>query len=278
MRSIFRLQRTAVEWMSGQGTIFLTWAIFNPNGPTVSCVGFRDTGARGEHEVFYRWLHFLGGKDYCLGYLGPQSSRADFVAIMRRAFSLRESEALPEFKTVTCIPSLFRLNINDDVAESCQSIVLGSPAVVGADWGCERYLLDRYGSDFFGRAGEELREAVENIRRNPDFGPAAEDGLRITEAMHNHIPTYRDWAPGRYESRGLQDGDLEAWLAEVATDEFWILGSARLAEAWVYAPKRGQLEVATPLDEVLAFFDRYQSPWWPPEIRETVMARLRSKE
>lgn len=276
MNSVFRLQRTATEWLNGEGFVLLTWAIFNPNGPTVSCVGLRATGARGQQEVFYRWLHFLGGQDYNLGYLGPQSSGQDLLAILRNAFSLQASEALPNYRMVTCVPSLFRTNLTEALTGPCQEIVLGSPAVIEADWGRERYLLDRYHTDLFDRAGEELREAVEDIRRTPDFGAAAEEGLRITEAMHNHIPTFRDWVPGRYEGRGLQDGDLEAWLGEVTTDEFWILGSALLAEAWVQAPKRGQLETVTPLSEVLAFFEHYQFPWWPTEFKDTVMARLQS--
>ena len=55
--------------MQCSGRVLLNWSIFNPNGPTVNCLGFRETGAREELEVFFRSFHFLGGEDYCLGYV-----------------------------------------------------------------------------------------------------------------------------------------------------------------------------------------------------------------
>ena len=47
------------EWWNGEGNIFLTWGILNPNGPTLYVLGSREFD--GEHRCFMRWLHMLGG-------------------------------------------------------------------------------------------------------------------------------------------------------------------------------------------------------------------------
>ena len=73
MYSIYKVSRTPQEWQKENGLVLFTWSIINPNGPTLSCVGIRNSGSPGQIEVFYRWLHFLGGESFVLGYLTEQS-------------------------------------------------------------------------------------------------------------------------------------------------------------------------------------------------------------
>ena len=108
MYSIFPLYRSAEDWMHCSGSILLSWSIFYPNGPTINCLGFRETGAREELEVFFRWLHFLGGEDYCLGYVNPNESEfgEDFGEILWHAFASEAGESLRRFALVSCVPSV----------------------------------------------------------------------------------------------------------------------------------------------------------------------------
>src|SRR5262245_48642545 len=44
------------------GSILASWFLFNPNGPTACTAGFAEIAH--ERFLFYRWLHFTGGKTY----------------------------------------------------------------------------------------------------------------------------------------------------------------------------------------------------------------------
>lgn len=89
MYTIFPLQRSEAEWLEDAGVVFLSWALFNPNGPTFYCLGLRETGARAEQEIFFRWMHFLGGEDYCLGYVdgADPAGEAQLREALRYAFA-----------------------------------------------------------------------------------------------------------------------------------------------------------------------------------------------
>ena len=118
MYSVFRLHRKAADWVGGSIHPLLTWGIANPNGPTVSCIGFRETGARGEIEVFYRWMHFLGGEDYCLGYMRDRPTGGggtELAEILTNGFSLEPGEVLQRFPLVSTVPSVLQTRSQPDL-------------------------------------------------------------------------------------------------------------------------------------------------------------------
>ena len=56
-------------WLQNEGRVLMTWNIFNPNGPTLNCIGSITTEDENIETIFYRWLHFLKGESYILGYI-----------------------------------------------------------------------------------------------------------------------------------------------------------------------------------------------------------------
>ena len=103
---IFKVKRTEAQWQEENGVILFAWTILNPNGPTVSCVGTRYCGVAGQWEVFYRWLHFLGGESYVLGYIEEAGDiRKNLLEVLRYAFTAEPGGALRKFPLITCVPS-----------------------------------------------------------------------------------------------------------------------------------------------------------------------------
>lgn len=276
MYSVFPLNRTAEQWLASSGQVLLTWSIFNPNGPTINCLGTRDTGARGEREVFYRWLHFLGGEDYCLGYLSPSEadSGSGFEEILRHAFALEPGRELKRFPLVTCIPYVVVPWINEAWLPALRDALASSRAMQEADWGREQYLREKYGNRLFDRAGEEIRAAYERARAGES--ELAETGrafLDYTLDKHNHIASFREWTPGQYQSRGIQPGDVESWWSAVINEEYWPSAVGQLAQGWVGAIAQSDVEVKTTLEEVRDFFNHYQYPWWPETMTTEEVTR-----
>lgn len=266
MRSITFLQRSAVDWLQRPGRIWLSWSIFNPNGPTVSCLGLRESGDPEGVEVFYRWQHLLGGEDYRLGHVDLEApdARERLAGIFTGAFRLRPGQGFRRFPMVTCIPSLVVSNVAEDWLPVLRGCLQHSAAIEAADWGRERYLFGQYGNRLFDRAGEELREAYENMRQaheqasEPD--PVAGQRLDQMYRLYQRVPTFAEWAPGRYASRRRQPGDFDAWWEAVTEPEFWPSAAAQLGQAWENVARQGSLTVRTPLAEVREFFAAYGLP------------------
>jgi hypothetical protein len=257
------------DWLQTPGRILLSWSIFNPNGPTISCVGIRETGAREELEVFFRWFHFLGGEDYCLGYVNPreQEFRPDLKDVLQHAFLLEAGKGLRRFALVTCVPSVVVPYGPDAVVADVREAFLRSKAIREGDWGEERYFLTKYGAQLFRRAGEETREGYELAKADEAYhDEAGRKALELLYLRHQHIETFREWQPGQYQSRGLAPGDIEAWWDTVTSETFWPVAAAQLAQAWVGASTAANLEVRTPLEEVRDFFVHFSFPLWPETV------------
>ena len=239
MYSVFRLHRTAGDWVSGSISLLLAWGIANPNGPTVSCIGFRETGARGEIEVFYRWMHFLGGEDYCLGYLRSDGERAELAEILTNAFSLEPGDGLQRFPLVSTVPSVLQTRLHPDLVPLARQAFSQSAALRSADWGHEWHLLRKHGSNVFDRAGEETRAALEALKLDPEYdSPEGRQAIDLGFARHQHIPSFSNWTPDDFENRPLEPGDIEAWWETVTRDDFWIPVAYQIAHMWVGASKQ----------------------------------------
>jgi hypothetical protein len=242
----------------------------NANGPTINCIGIRETGARGELEVFFRWFHFLGGEDYCLGYANPREDefRDDFNEIIRHAFVLEAGYGLRRFALVTGVPHVVVPWAEETWIPGLRDALVSSRAIQQADWGREQYLLAKYGSQLFPRAGEETREGYEHAKADgTNLNEAGQEMLDLLYRRHEHIPSFRDWQPGQYQSRGLVDGDIDTWWATVTNETFWPAAAVQVAQAWVGAIAQSNLEVKTPLEEVRDFFTEFSFPWWTDNMR-----------
>lgn len=266
------LFRDSADWLESSGQILLAWSIFNPNGPTISCLGLRDTDTRNELEVFYRWFHFLGGEDYCLGYVNSKDEdfEKELAMIIHRVFTLSVDDGLKSFPLLTCIPSVMATHADENWLPIIKSAVMSSQAIREADWGRDLYLIEKYGGDLFPRAGEEVREGYEQLKADHTaLGEHGNEYLQMTWLKHQHIPSFTNWIPGQYESRPFDKEDFETWWATVTDETFWPSAFFQLAQAWVGAIGQvagGELEVKTPLEEVKDFFSHYSFPIWPESI------------
>lgn len=231
MYNVFPLRRSMDEWCADSGSVLATWHVFNPNGPTVNCVGLRETGAGDEREVFWRWMHFTGGEDYCLGYvdIGAEDWGRDLLEVLTHAFSLEAGAPLKRFPLVTCVPYAVTCLLDEAWQERFRQLIGNSAAVQAADWGRERHYLEKYGANLFDRAGEEYREACERLSQDPEF--ANSEYLELTRLRYQHQPTFANWTPGAYASRAMQPGDLEAWWETVTADDFLIPALGLMAKA-----------------------------------------------
>ena len=86
--TVKKLNEDKSYWLKKDGTIFITWNIFNPNGPTLNCIGTFKTEDENIDVVFYRWLHFSEEESYILGYVDRNNddSGKQYVDILKNAF------------------------------------------------------------------------------------------------------------------------------------------------------------------------------------------------
>lgn len=262
MPDIVPLQRNAAAWLEKPGRIWMSWSIFNPNGPTVSCVGLRDSDEPGRAEVFYRWMHFLGGEDYCIGHIDVNAPDANdqLARIYDKAFSTEPGQGFARFAMVTCVPSIVVANVSDDWLPILRACLERSAAIRGADWGRERYLLGKYGNALFDRAGEELREAYERMRAQQGSDPQAAASLDKMYQLYQQVPSFAIWTPGAYRTRAMQAGDFDAWWDVIVAESFWPSATAQLARAWENSIRQTTLPHRTPMAEVREFFAAYGMP------------------
>ena len=196
MSAISQLTRSNAEWLSRDGQVWAAWTIFNPNGPTLCCVGVSKgpENLRGRsYEVFFRWMHMLGGASYQLGIV--QEEQPDpgkqFRSILLDAFATTAFPGKGARTMVTAIPSCVSLkNMPAEVTDVPRDLFKHAPLIRMGDWGRERYLLLKHRLDLFARAGEEAREGYEMQRQKPEnqSGSGAE-WLRLMWARYAGIPS-----------------------------------------------------------------------------------------
>ena len=276
MYAIFRIKRTEEEWLSDSGSVFLTWNIFNPNGPTINCMGVRQCGHDGQQEVFWRWMHFTGGEDYCLGYIGDPSSDygVELEKIITNAFVRGIPRAARFPSLTTCIPYFVTCSMGDPWHPVIRDLIANARAE--DDWGRDLYRIRKFGPNLFDRAGEEYREIYESCTKSDDPEVANSEYLKILSLMHRHRPTWQAWQPDAYASRSKRDGDAEEWWNLVTAPEYTTVASGQFAQAWVgaswMAPERREMTITT-FDTASRFLQRYGHPLWPEEWTEDVIAK-----
>ena len=240
MLKIRIVKRSNEYWYRSKGLVLFTWTILNPNGPTVSCVGLRATGIDAEIEVFYRWLHFLGGETYVLGLLDGSESDEDFDAslrsILKDAFSSKVSPLFDKFPLVSAVPS-FVTQPNSTLSEDdVFELITKSPEFQSSDWGAQNYYLQKFGSNFFDRAAEETRNAIEKFKvEAPDATADAKNYAEFIELKRGELPGFKNWKPLQFYSRAIESNDAQEWWRQVYQDDFINAALSQLGPAWVGA-------------------------------------------
>lgn len=270
MYGIFKVRRTEDDWRQQSGGILFTWSILNPNGPTLSCVGIRECADLTQIEVYYRWLHFLGGESFVLGFVDKRAEdfSGQVLEVLRYAFAQETGRALRRFPLVTCVPSFVTTPgegaayVSDD---SARALITGSPKFREADWGREMYYLRKHGSDFFGRAGEETRAALEQAAQDPSLDQEQRKFLEITHRARENAPGFQRWLPDQYTSRPLADDDAANWWSTVSDPQFTTSGLSQLAHMWVGSIHQSTLQPVETFDTVKEFLQSQQCEVWPDE-------------
>lgn len=270
MYSIFKIWRTEDQWHRQSGGILFTWSILNPNGPTFSCVGVRECEDPTQIEVFYRWLHFLGGESFVLGFVDRQAKdfSAQVLEVLRYAFAQEPGKALRRFPLVSCVPSFVTPPSTDPAYVSdddAKALIAGGRTFREADWGREMYYLRKHGSDFFARAGEETRAAVERAAQDPSLDEEQRKFLEITRRVREDASGFQDWRPDQYTSRPLVADDAAMWWSTVTDPEFTTSGLSQLAHMWVGAIHQSTIEPVETFDTVKVFLQSQQCEFWPEE-------------
>lgn len=279
MFGIFKLHRSEKDWYRDEGKILFAWVILNPNGPTFSCIGIRYCGSPGQIEVFYRWMHFTGGESFVLGYVGEGPNLAsDLIAILRHAFCQQAGSVFSRFSLVTCVPSFVVLNDEEDSALIPSTEVLGlfllSDHFRLADWGREFYYLQKYGSEFFDRAAEETREAVERLSLE-QLEKDQQEFLDHTKLKRANLSAFSDWKPDQYISRPMADQDPVQWWSTITAHQFQLQGLAQLGHAWVGAifQTRQTLKAEESFEMLSQFTEHHKMPLWPEEWTTNFISR-----
>ncbi|MEK0082977.1 hypothetical protein [Benzoatithermus flavus] len=263
------------EWLELSGQILATWAIFNPNGPTLSCLGWIDRG-NGTLQPFYRWLHFLDGKAWSLGTVSTREADWAEQVLDRVRFAHDRLGAMLE-PVFTCVPSFVTLAGFEGIDIALRGALKEATAVREADWGRQIYYLRKFGDRLFDRAGEEIREAVEKIRNDPAMSEAQRaEAVRLAELRYGRVRAFATSVAPSYVSAPFSDALFAEWWATVTAPDFVGAGLAQLAQAWVgaiYMVEDTDLldEVQasgrfTPFEHVRDFLLRFGHGLWPASV------------
>lgn len=253
------------------GGILASWFIANPNGPTAFAIGYLERPEG--RDLFYRWLHFTGGKAWIIGKFEEDVEMMEgdighvvFNALIRfHNFCCAYGDV--EKPVLSTLPNFVATNGNSSIAFALQEYV--SFSAQGENWTQEFYLNEKYGAEFFTRAGACIRAGLDAARLDP-----AADQTKV------------DFYFEMYEGRAGFDDPLPVDLLPVAASvsaarDWWSFATSReivsaglfqFAQMWVGAISQVSEEFRqelrdsgryTSFERVVKFFDNFQMPLWP---------------
>jgi hypothetical protein len=267
------INRSPEQWYERSGIVLFTWSIINPNGPTISCVGLRSTDKEAEVELFYRWMHFLGGETFVIGVIDGSESAENFDIKLRemlsKAFSEEVGLVLEKFPLVSAVPSFVTIP-NPPLGEAdVFELILSSAEFKNADWGAQIYYLEKFNSRYFERAAEETRNAIENFKKTSQFDTEdAKMYADFVEIKHNNLSGFKNWTPDQFSSRQMEENDAKKWWATVYREEFIHDCLSQIGYAWVgaiFQHRSGDKskQIAESFEDVKNFMSFMKHDMWP---------------
>jgi hypothetical protein len=254
-------------WLKKDGEINMTWNIFNPSGPTLNCIGTFKTEDENIEVVFYRWLHFLEEGSYILGYVdrNKDDSGQQFSNILKNAFCFAPKKNSNQPLLVTCIPSIVTSIFPEDWKHVPWILLFNSPVIQQADWGRELYYLKKYSANLFDRAGEEAREAVQQLKT--EF-PEDDVGIKMAEIRHSRVKTFTDKEPIVFESLPISDELCVEFRDILSEGEFITEAMINFSKAWVGAIHMvdGRKPTLIEFEDVRDFLAHYKHQIWGQEF------------
>ena len=264
------------------GGILAAWFMANPAGPTAWTLGYVERGGR--HELFYRWMHFTGGRTWIIGDLESDSHmlNGDFGEIVFnsviRFHNFCLSADVNEEPILGVFPSFIRINGNRHISEALRALIL--LALAKADWTREFYLNARYGADFYARAGAEIRSALESARYDP-----LADQQRVDHLFEWYAgrPGFSDEIPKVLEPITPNVESAKAWWDHSAGVDVTNQGLSFFAEMWAGATSQISPDFLsglkrngryTSFSRVVTFFDQFQMPLWPNDLDDRKICEL----
>ena len=245
------------EWWDGEGHIFLAWGILNPNGPTLYVLGSREFD--GKHRMFMRWLHMFGG---CTTYAADVVNEITYQRVYEDVVSVHEHLVRnQENGLFHVIPSFLITSGGDEVLGDIAKRLLSSGAAAHNDWGRHIAYTRQFGSNFFARAGAEIRETYEMlIAEARSRGEEPSDFLKWAKIRYGDIPDFREANIPSWTETAMTPELLEEWWRIVSPREFQVAAILALKTMWEGAPKvlseEAQAKVV-PWDPVMRFLDDY---------------------
>jgi hypothetical protein len=245
------------EWWDGEGNIFLTWGILNPNGPTLYVLGSREF--EGRHRTFIRWLHMLGGgTTYAAEAVGEMTCQRiyDDAVIIHEHLMKKREDGLFEV-----IPSFLIANGGDKTFADIAKMLLMRGAASKSDWGRPMAYVRQFGCNFFASAGAELREAYEDkLDEARAKGEKPSEAFEFIRMLHGDNPDFKHAEIPSWKPAPMTAELLEEWWGIVSPREFQVEAFATLRVMWEGASDRLRVETGAnvvPWDRVVGFVKNY---------------------
>jgi hypothetical protein len=245
------------EWWEGTGETYLTWGILNPNGPTLYILGSREFDGR--HRIFFRWLHMLGG---CTTYGGDSVESVTYQGIYDEAESIsKHLIANGDNGLFHTQPSFLIINGRDEtIAQIAKDLILSSQCT-NANWGKHMAYVRKFGSNFFGRAGAEIREFYESEMAKVKYseeGPS--EYLKLVKLRYGSISDFSNAEIPEWTEEKLTSNLFEEWWRLIDSAEFQVKALQSLKTMWAGASSvmsEEKQKDLVPFDNVIDFQIRY---------------------
>jgi hypothetical protein len=211
----------------------LTWGILNPNGPTLYLLGSREFDGR--NRIFMRWLHMFGG---CTTYAAEIRSEITYQDIYDDSVSIHEHLARNNADALFhIIPSFLIANGGDETLVDIAKRLLANGKAAKDDWGRPMAYTRQFGSNFFGRAGAEIRAFYESaLAEARSKGEEPSEFIKSVEWRYGHLPDFKDARIPKWTETSMTPQLLEEWWRIVSPREFQLEALAALKTMWMGAP------------------------------------------
>lgn len=222
------------EWWDGEGHIILTWGILNPHGPTLYVLGVRQLSD--QYRTFFRWMHMLGG---CTTYAAGAVDKVTYQGVYEDALSIDDHLVRNgDDGLFQVIPHFLIVDGGEEDLLDIAKRLLASGAAAKGDWGKSMAYTRQFGSDFFGRAGAEIRAFYEaEVAEARSRGEEPAEHLKFFEYRYGHIPDFSNAIIPTWTPTEMTPLLLEEWLGIISPRDFQVRAIVALKEMWEGALK-----------------------------------------